>query len=287
MGASSKGFGGGAGGGVGGGIGPGRGGGRNMVSLFGASGFNVAGLSGALYDCKQTPSGQFRDPGVGGYVGYVTKFLNSGFDVSFLQSKFYQSKEKLALQQVYIPMMDANGAPAAFNCQKEVKPSRWIVHYKGSVTAPFSGRMRFVGMADDWIAVKFNNKTALLSGYGNSIDGAKYPGKTPPPGVGGSYEYGGGRPPFRTGPWIDVREGTSYPIEVAMGETPGGQFCAALAFQKGSENSPLLLFRMTGDKDFNAVLKASKGGHFPPNVDLSGGKYVWKPKMANNNRRSR
>ncbi len=41
--------------------------------------------------------------------------------------------------------MSAGRAPAAFQCGPEVKPSNWLVVYRGVVTPPKSGTYRFVG----------------------------------------------------------------------------------------------------------------------------------------------
>jgi len=275
LGAASKGLGGGAGGGEGGGIGVGRGGGRNMVSLFGTRGFDVPGLTGKFYDIKQTRNGALRDPGIPGYVAVCNRFVSSGWSESVLE-KYYVSPEKLSLQQFIIPVRQGNAgeAPAAFQA-KGVKASRWIVHYKGSVTAPFTGKFRFVGMADDWLTVRWSGKLGLVSGY-NLI--GTYPGKNPPKGVGDRYPYGFGRPAFFTGPWIEVREGESYPMEIAIGETPGGEFCGVLAWQKSNSNSPLYLFRMAKGELPKEATDGSKG-NIPSNVQLDGGGVIWTPKM--------
>ncbi|MDR1817490.1 MAG: hypothetical protein LBR07_04810, partial [Puniceicoccales bacterium] len=276
LGAASKGLGGGAGGGEGGGIGVGRGGGRNMVSLFGTRGFDVPGLAGKFYDIKQSRSGTYNDPGIPGYITVCNRFISSGWRESVLE-KYYASPSELSLQQFLIPVRPGNAgeAPAAFQA-KNVKASRWIVHYKGSVTAPFTGKFRFVGMADDWLTVRWNGKLGLVSGY-NLI--GSYGGKTPPRGVGERYPYGFGRPAFFTGPWIEVRQGSSYDMEIAIGETPGGEFCGVLAWQKENAKSPLLLFRMDAGPLPKEAIDGSKGG-IPTNVQLDGGKLIWKPKMG-------
>jgi hypothetical protein len=286
-GATSKGLGGGAGGGIGSGIGPGRGGGKNMVSLFGTSGFNTPGLVGTLFDIKQTTGGTFKDPGVGGYVTAVQKFISSGWSESFLRANYFESKQKLTLQQVLMPLAKGNAseAPTAFEAPS-IKPSRWIVHYKGAVKAPFSGKMRFVGMADDWITVRWQKQPKLIAGYNlmGTYTSAKPSGgknakaPAPPAGVGDTFPYLN-RPPMQSGPWFTVTKGTEYDMEIAMGETPGGEFCAILAFQKENEKSPLYLFRMSGGPLPTMVTDGSKG-EIPKNVDNTGGGMIWEPKMA-------
>jgi hypothetical protein len=284
-GASSKGLGGGAGGGIGSGIGPGRGGGRNMVSLFGIGGFNAPGLIGSLYDTKQTSGGAPKDPGIPGYIAIAKKFIAAGWNENYLRANFFESKEKLTLQQVLMPLRAGNSveAPESFQAPN-VKPSRWIVHYKGAVKAPFSGRIRFVGMADDWIVVRWQKQLKLVAGYPDSIVASYAVGKNakPPAGVGDTFPYLS-RPPMQSGPWTTITKGQEYNMEIAMGETPGGEFCAVLAFQKDNEKSPLYLFRMTGG-DLPKMITDGSKGEIPPNVDITGGGMIWEPKMQRTSR---
>ncbi|MDR2863624.1 MAG: hypothetical protein LBV54_07115 [Puniceicoccales bacterium] len=285
-GSGSKGLGGGAGGGVGTGIGPGFGG-KGMVSLFGAKGFNVPGLTGTFYDFKQTSGGQKQDPGVGGYKQLVNHFINTGWSEAGM-GKFYKSPTKLSLQQVLIPYRQGNAgeAPAAFEAAG-VEASRWMVHYKGTVSAPFTGKFRFAGTADDWITVRWQNQLVLDSGYDimGTPTASKSKGKSAPPKVarsGDTFVMFPGRPPMQTSQWLDVRQGSSYQIEIAMGETPGGEFYAVLAYEKASEKGKLYLFRMSPDPLPEAATNGSKG-QIPTNVDLGGGG-IWLPKMATRNR---
>jgi hypothetical protein len=280
-GSASKGLGGGAGGGIGTGIGPGRGGGRNMVSLFGMSGFNTSGLTGALYDLKQTRTKQAKDPGTGGYENHVTHFLyKSHWNEDFLRSNFFVAPDKLVATEFYIPLIPADAAPKSFNAEGKITAMRWIAHYKGAVKAPFTGKIRLIGSADDWIAVRWAGKTVLDAGY-NPHNGLPRDTKgKAPSGAGATFPYGS-RPVLRSSQWLAVTKGAEYPMEVAIGETPGGQFCAVLLFQKDDDKSPLYLFRMTAAP----LADRSKMGvkileMIPGNADLTGGGHVWAPKMA-------
>ncbi|MDR0535478.1 MAG: hypothetical protein LBG65_03885 [Puniceicoccales bacterium] len=285
-GASSAGFGTGAGGGDGPGIGPGKGGGRNMVSFFGVDGFGAAGIVGTLYDIKRTPKGEptAAAGSVPNYLAVARKFVNSGWNEAVLRGNYWESPTKLSLQQVLVPLMSAEAAPKSFKADG-MAGKRWIAHYKGSVVAPFSGKMRFVGMADDWITVRWGKKNLLVAGYpashtGSYVSGTPRKGAKPPAmpdGVGDSFPYGFRRPNFQTGPWFNVSKGSTYEIEIAIGETPGGEFCATLAFQMGVRDAKLLLFRMSNDPLPEGVEKAA----IPANVDLTGGGFVWKPVMKN------
>ncbi|MEY4307709.1 MAG: hypothetical protein RJA95_1077, partial [Verrucomicrobiota bacterium] len=144
-GGSSKGFGGGSGGGIGGGRGAGVGGGRNFVSLFGmksSGGTVLAGLIGTLYDLKQTSGRQptammDAKAGIPPYRAAVRDFLESGWSPGKL-SKFFKSPDMLVSGQLFITGRSANDAPKAFEVEKLMKPSRWVVHYRCYVEAPSS-----------------------------------------------------------------------------------------------------------------------------------------------------
>ncbi|MDR2430184.1 MAG: hypothetical protein LBD14_04745 [Puniceicoccales bacterium] len=286
--AGTRGTGGGLGGGGDGpGFGPGKGGLRGMVSPFGMSGPNSIGIEGSLYDTKQAPNKAKKDPGIGGYINIQRElFAKRNWDTTYLDQRFYKSARKLYLTQVLIPLRQGNAvdAPKAFQVQNEVQPSRWIAHYKGTVKAPFSGKFRFVGGADDWMRVRWANKLALETGYSanfvlTSNGSVKNSSGKPLPGTTDTYPYGGRRPNMHCGPWIEVTRNAEYPIEIALGETPGGEFCAALAFEKSDEKGKLHLFRMSKDEIPAEYTNGTKG-HIPGNIDLAGGNVVWEPKMA-------
>jgi hypothetical protein len=271
-GGGSKGLGGGGGGGDGPGMGPGFGG-KGMVSLFGVSGFGTSGLVGVFYDFKQDPKGNFKDPGRAPYVALVRGFMKSGWSETYLRQRFFSAPDKLTLTHVFIPQIPAEEAPKAYNVADKVKPSRWMAHYRGSVTAPISGRFRFVGAADDWIVVRWGGRVVLDSGYDIVAQPEKHNG--PPCGV--ADVFPSSLPiPLRCGPWLTVAKGRDYPIEVAIGETPGGVFYAYLCYETEKEPGKLKLFRM-GAGELPAQIK--DGDRRLPPVDMNGGGLVWKPGM--------
>ena len=239
-GGSSKGFGGGSGGGIGAGKGVGSGGGRNFVSLFGMKGgpnANAGGLIGTLYDLKQTAdrkptSAAPANTGIGPYRTSVREFLESGWSAGRLQ-RFFKSPDKLVSGQLFITGRSADDAPKAFEVEKLMKPSRWVVHYRCYVEMPSSLPFRFVGSGDDFLVVRWNRKIALDDGYETYLAGG---GNYKDFGVKVSQEYKIDRRPgslsrLKAGPWIQVTKGTKVPVEVLIGETPGGVFDCYLAIE--------------------------------------------------------
>ena len=232
-GGSSKGFGGGSGGGIGAGKGTGVGGGRNFVSLFGmkgSTGVGTGGLIGTFYDLKQTNG---RQPtamvdgrtGIAPYRGAVRDFLEAGWSPGKL-SKFYKAPDTLISGQLFITGRSANDAPKA-------KPSRWVIHYRCYVEVPSSLPFRFVGSGDDFLLVRWNRKIALDDGYETYLAGG---GNYKDFGEKVTQEYKVDRRPgglhrLKAGPWIQATKGTKIPVEVLIGETPGGVFDCYLAIE--------------------------------------------------------
>ena len=265
-GGSSKGFGGGSGGGIGAGKGVGSGGGRNFVGLFGmksANGMAVGGLIGTLYDLKQTAdrkptSAAPANTGIGPYRTTVREFLESGWSAGRLQ-RFFKSPDKLVSGQLFITGRSADDAPKAFEVEKLMKPSRWVVHYRCYVEMPSSLPFRFVGSGDDFLVVRWNRKIALDDGYETYLAGG---GNYKDFGVKVSQEYKIDRRPgslsrLKAGPWIQVTKGTKVPVEVLIGETPGGVFDCYLAIEVAKSSTKvngqyegegkLKLFRCSAD----------------------------------------
>ena len=265
-GGSSKGFGGGSGGGIGAGKGVGSGGGRNFVSLFGMKGsaaMTAGGLIGTLYDLKQTSD---RKPtaaapantGIAPYRTSVREFLESGWSPGRLQ-RFFKSPDMLVSGQLFITGRSADDAPKAFEVEKLMKPSRWVVHYRCYVEMPSSLPFRFVGSGDDFLIVRWNRKIALDDGYETYLAGG---GNYRDFGVKVSQEYKIDRRPgslsrLKAGPWIQVTKGTKVPVEVLIGETPGGVFDCYLAIEVAKSSTKvkgqyegegkLKLFRCSAD----------------------------------------
>ena len=254
-GGSSKGFGGGSGGGIGSGMGVGRGNGRNFVSLFGAK-VGTNGLVGTFYDLKQTPSHKDTEcapqSGIGAYREAVREFFQSGWSPTKF-AKYYKAPEPLIAGQLFIPSRSANAAPEAYGVEKEVKPSRWVVHYKGVVEVPQSMPFRFVGTGDDWLLVRWDRKIALDDGYEHFLVGADGNYKDFKQTVTKEFVLDrspGGLHRMKAGPWINETKGKKVPIEIAIGETPGGVFDVYLAIEVARSNQ-----RVKGEFEGEGTLK--------------------------------
>jgi hypothetical protein len=291
-GGASKGFGGGSGGGIGAGKGTGFGGGRNFVSLFGMKGgpnANAGGLIGTLYDLKQTAdrkptSAAPANTGIPPYRASVREFLESGWSAGRLQ-KFFKSPDKLVSGQLFITSRSADDAPKAFEVEKLMKPSRWVIHYRCYVEMPSSMPFRFVGSGDDFLIVRWNRKIVLDDGYETYFAGRD--GNYKDFGVKVSKEYKVDRRPgslnrLKAGPWIQVTKGTKVPVEVLIGETPGGVFDCYLAIEVAKSSTKvdgqyegegtLKLFRCSADPLPAGVGRDKRG----LNIDMDAKGWIFK-----------
>ena len=209
---------------------------RVMTNPFGGdTAGDSSALTGYMYDLKQTfdrrPSDMagkekgadgvdLKDPANGRYEDFVTRFISSGWNRQLLE-KYYKVERPLGIYQLFIPRRSAASAPAAFKAEQEVQPRRWVILYQGSFVAPDSGSYRFVGIGDDVLAVRLGGKTVL--------DASLFPISKVRRELVGSAGTAG-RPLFG-GEWFSLRKGESYPLEVLLGECPGGSFFAFLLIE--------------------------------------------------------
>ena len=220
---------------LGGGSGAAGGGGKG-ISLFGLRTAGSGALTGTFYDLKQTPDGKpttmafmnedwhseaERKPNEAN-AKFIGQFANANFSEGMV-ANYFKGPQPLYASQIFIPVMSADNGPKEFNLADKVKPRRWAVVYRGKVTPPESGRYRFVGVADDYLIVRFRGRM-VLDGSLRPPTGKK-PAKEYTYAGTGSYQFGEGDP-------VDVSAGEHYDIEILIGEQPGGEFCAFLLLEK-------------------------------------------------------
>jgi len=227
--------------GFGDGMGPGLGGGAGGMSPFGMLNPNANALVGVFYDTKQDQKHKATGMNPQQIVGVIQDFTTRGWNQKTLAAKYYQASRKLYQTKMYIPLMAADAAPKAFECDQEVQPRLWIAIYRGNVSPPKSGKFRFIGASDDALVVRFNRQNVFDHGFVRGTTGLHGIEKGQPP---LSYKYSstphynnniGG---FAAGPEFEVRAGTTYPIEILISEVPGGYFGAALMIQESGVEYP-------------------------------------------------
>ena len=217
------------------GAGSGGGGGGGGMPFFGLRTSVGSCVQGTFYDLKQDPSGkptEMANPPVKWdteecrtdlYVQTLQRFIRSGWSPAVL-GKYFQGPTKLYANRIFTPVIAATEAPKAFGVGKLVKPSRWLVHYKGTVSPPESGTYHFVGAGDDVMVVRFNKRLLLDACWFMAPNIKQEPYK---------YSFPG---PWRKGPAFQASAGTFYEFEAIIGEQPGGQGWGQLLIEKEGEN---------------------------------------------------
>lgn len=246
-------------------------------------GNTVGELQGVFYDLKQTrdrrPNDDFRGIPTGGWqsarVAPTLKIMRAFVNGSWRREydsqgrvhypeldRYYCSPTRLWTPCFYTAdPIQADLAPEAFQCAREVDPAAWVCIYSGNVIAPFSGKFRFLGTADDVILVRFNKEIVLDYGwasysvgtyFNNSFQGGerdlqllKETGNNSTRNKSPLYSkyplevYGNNSNPSHNlakGAVISVNEGEVYPIEVLISEMPGGEYHQALYIERLDDN---------------------------------------------------
>lgn len=215
-----------------GGSGSGTSGLGNGASLFGGSGGGA--LTGYLYDLKTDKSGRAINKvhknyleTFNGLIPDMEKLIRREFSEDSLD-KFARAKNPLSFNTLCIPTMPADIGPKSFG-SPEIKPSAWIVVYRGTVS-PAEGEteIRFVGDFDDILYV-FHNDKMVLDGCVNNFGSFQgYSRWRPSDTI--SYQSSWTIRDLRVGRWVKIRKGDS--ITVVCGEVPGGLMRGLLLCQE-------------------------------------------------------
>ena len=198
------------------------------ASIFGTRTLNEPGLIGIIYDLKQT---QKRAPVEENYTKIAKEFLEDNWDESVL-NRYFRAVQPIYATQIFIPLMEANAAPAAFGVEKIIKPSRWLIHYKGQVSPPEDGTYRFLGYADDLMFVAADTKVVCQGSRPDIWIASVWSrqASTKGPAIGNGD--------LSMGDWMDLKKDVPLDLDVLVGERPGGQFCAFLLYEKKGEVYP-------------------------------------------------
>jgi len=199
-----------------------------MDSLFGSKESSGAALIGILYDLKQNQERKPMQMDTREFGKVIDEFISKGWDETVL-NRYFRVAKPLYTTQIFIPLIDANSAPKAFDVEKIVKPSFWVVHYKGQVCAPSDGFWRFWGDGEEVCSVAVDGKNVLLANW-REITCPSVGWKSPePPGQKVANSD------IRAGDWFELKAGQVVDLDVIIGERGGGVFCAFLLIEKKGE----------------------------------------------------
>lgn len=129
-------------------------------TMFGVKGGE--GLKGTFYDLKYLKDG--KSSGMTGkkYADIIINLSHTGINTSLLQN-YFTAPEALYTGWIFYPNIDSSAAPKAFSLPPK-HAALWCIVYSGHVTPPVSGTYKFVGFADDVLAVTFKGQVILDHG---------------------------------------------------------------------------------------------------------------------------
>jgi hypothetical protein len=200
--------------------------GQGSGNGFGSSSGGSNQLVGYLYDLKQTPDGKPTGMTPDQYHQVLIHFAHAGWDESVL-APYYKSPKPLYTSHILIPNMDSQEGPKAFGLDKEVQPRMWIIWYKGTVAAPATADYRFAGFCDDILLVRIGGKTVLDGSINPVATQLSVVTPWPQHWIGSIPEvpnYG----QLRQGIVASMNQAETVPMDIVIGEEPGGQFNASL-----------------------------------------------------------
>ena len=270
-------------GGVGGGSGGGLGGlGFNFdMDLFGKNKGTGTEFIGHFYDLKQDKDGSLSEIGelmasANGdwdhpnyresrkkYQEVVKNFLN-GWNDHRLDDFFMAQREKFSTSFM-IPILDAEEAPKAYGVQDLVKPMEWLALYHGYICAPESGKYRFVGRGDDVLAVRVKKRLVIDASW---VRLAEWESSAPENETYASYNDS---KRCIVGDWFHLQKGRPVPMDVLIGEEPGGHFFCQLYIQKQDVDYPVVTETYQDDEGKShtverPILPVFKTAEIPPEI---------------------
>ena len=194
-------------------------------ALFGSAEASGGALVGILYDLKQDQARKPLKIDNKIYGEIVDEFVASKWDEQVL-NRYFRAGRPLYTNKVFVPIIPASAGPKAFGVEKVVKPSYWLIHYKGQVSAPSAGEWRFWGYGEEVCVVAINGRNVLVSNW-REITTPSVGWKSPEP-IGLPAASGH----LRAGEWMTFKEGEVVDIDILIGERGGGVFGAFLLVQK-------------------------------------------------------
>jgi len=212
-------------------------------------------LIGTFYDFKQD---QKRGPlpmDRHVFEEAVAKFIDTDWDEGMF-SKYYRVPRPLYTTELFIDTINSETGPKAFGVEKTVQQYTWLVYYKGQVMAPEDGLYRFLGDADDFVAVAVNGKTVLVADIPGTRLRVKWFAKEAADVHG---KWGGD---YTAGDWFEAKAGRPIDVDIITGDSPGGQFRCKLCIQKKGfayKNNEVPPFQLAPTKDTPPGVPTWKG----------------------------
>ena len=216
------------------------------LTAFGFRGATNGGLVGHFYDLSRnsdkTPVSQFS---ISTYIQPITEFFLKNWDDAVFK-RYYCAHDSMLAVQIYMSCSGSSGAAKAFNVENEVTKPFWVIHYKGTVVAPFDGEFRFWGSTDDFMVIRFDGAPVFVAPLGllRQMPKEVLPYILPKPAPASRVpidqkadKINSGILFFYSGSWIRVQKGKPYPIDILIGDT-GGLYQQIVMIQEKTPSTP-------------------------------------------------
>ena len=136
---------------------------RNPHLLDSIKGENARWDAGYLIWSDRSDMGKRADLMSEGFLNHVA--VINEFTVKWdpaILGRYYQSKTALVASQFFIPDTPSETALKAFQVEREVRPTHFVIYYKGTVRAPKDGYFRFRGVSPlASLFIRFNNENVF------------------------------------------------------------------------------------------------------------------------------
>lgn len=207
------------------------------TTLFGDGESSGSDLVVTFYSLAMKRDGSFNSIDWREYAPVLRKFVQSGWNKRVL-SKYYQSDEKRYASTICIPPVASMLGPAAFGESKDIGYC-WVALYEGKLVSKDDITFRFWGASDDVLDVAVDGEIVLAANLGwnyilcNTI-GDDWVSHAP-----NNRKYQFGNEKLVGGDWIELKAGEPRDFKAIVGESPGGEFYAALLVEVKGETYPL------------------------------------------------
>lgn len=244
------------------------------VGIGGQSGGIPPGyMIGEMFDFKRDAAGnEIADWDSGLYWEQARKLINGGRFGVEAEKHVYKVPARVALNKIWIPTQGAENGPKAFGVGDKMKPRGWLAHYSATLVPKESGRFRFIGDFDDFMACFIDGKVVFEANWSNcgerpaSVTGWKSPvGKSP---------YG----IDVVGDWFALKKGQSVRVDICLGERPGGMIGGRLMLDREGATYamdgkrpvwPLFSSRRLSFREQDAIRKNNESGGFKFATEVS------------------
>ena len=199
------------------------------------------------------------------HAAVLNEFMSKNWDESVL-NRYYKSKDPMTAFQIFIPSTSSAAALKAFGAEKDLKPTHYLVHYKGLVKGPKDGEFRFRVVTQGRMdLIRFNNENVYGTAYNPLYDMKSFQFKNTDPASATKWSTKG----YSAGKWFRVDAGRSYPIEILM-ESDSVGFSACVMIEERYPEKPYPkryweeVFPQDGPVYYYPVFALMKGLPIPP-----------------------